>query len=135
MKKAYVAVVAFSVGAHFAYLAYVPSGGFMALRWPRTARLHAACLGWGALVVLLPVPCPLTSLEDWARSRAGMAPLPATGFIDRYMAGVLYPSGRTGTAQAFAFGAAAVSWIVLASKRRGQARPFDYAGVLDEGCG
>jgi hypothetical protein len=124
MRKGYVAVVAVSVGAHFAYLAYLPSGGFMALRWPRTARLHVASVCWGLLVVLLPVPCPLTALEDWARARASMAPLPATGFIDRYIAGVLYPSGRTGTAQALAFGAAAVSWVALASKRRGQARPF-----------
>ena len=118
MRKAYFAVVAFSVGAHYAYLAYVPSGGFMALRWPRTARLHVACVCWGALVVLLRMTCPLTALEDWARARAGMMPLPATGFIDRYIAGVLYPSDRTGTAQTLAFGAAAVSWVALARKQR-----------------
>ena len=47
-----------------------------------------------------------------------MAPLPATGFVDRYVAGVLYPSGRTGIAQAFAFGAAATSWVALARKHR-----------------
>jgi Protein of Unknown function (DUF2784) len=118
MRKAYFAVVVFSVCAHLAYLVYVPSGGFVALRWPRTTRLHVASVCWGVLVVMLPVPCPLTALEDWARARAAMAPLPATGFIDRYVAGVLYPSGRTGIAQAVAFGAAATSWIALAKKRR-----------------
>ena len=43
------------------------------------------------------------------------------------VAGVLYPSGRTGTAQGLALGAAAVSWVALASKQRaaGPARPFD----------
>ena len=75
MRKAYFAVVAFSVCAHFAYLVYVPSGGFVALRWQRTTRLHVASVCWGALVVILPVPCPLTALEDWARARAGIAPL------------------------------------------------------------
>uniref|UniRef100_UPI003F953295 DUF2784 domain-containing protein n=1 Tax=Mycobacterium sp. TaxID=1785 RepID=UPI003F953295 len=62
------------------------------------------------------LPCPLTSVEDWARARAGMKPLPSTGFVDRYVAGVLYPPGRTGIAQVLAFTAAAISWISLARK-------------------
>jgi uncharacterized protein DUF2784 len=122
MKKAHFAVVIVSVGAHFAYLFYVPSGGFLALRWPRTIWLHLATVSWGVAVVAVPLPCPLTSLEDWARARAGMRPLPATGFVDRYVAGVLYPPGRTGTAQALAFLAAATSWIALARKHRSPRR-------------
>ncbi|OBF60430.1 hypothetical protein A5787_19025 [Mycobacterium sp. 852002-50816_SCH5313054-b] len=133
MKKAHFAVVIVSVGAHFAYLLYLPSGGFLALRWPRTIWLHLASVCWGVAVVTLPVPCPLTSLEDWARARAGMQPLPSTGFVDRYVEGVLYPPGRTGAAQALAFIAAAVSWVALASRREshpplpslpGRTRPF-----------
>jgi hypothetical protein len=120
MKKAPFAcfkyLVIVSVGAHFAYLAYVPSGGFLALRWPRTIWLHLASVCWGVAIVAVPLTCPLTSLEDWARARAGMKPLPSTGFIDRYVAGVFYPADRTGTAQALAFGAAASSWIALARK-------------------
>jgi hypothetical protein len=42
--------------------------------------------------------------------------LPSTGFIDRYVAGIVYPANRTGTAQALAFGAAITSWAVLAWK-------------------
>ncbi len=118
MKKAHFAVVIVSVGAHFAYLIYLPSGGFLALRWPRTIWLHLASVCWGVVVVTLPVPCPLTSLEDWARARAGMRPLPSTGFVDRYVEGVLYPPGRTGAAQALAFVAAAISWVTLARRRR-----------------
>ncbi len=116
-------VAALTVGAHFAYLAYLPSGGFLALRWPRTTWLHLAMVGWGVAVVALPLPCPLTSLEDWARARAGMNPLPATGFVDRYVAGVCYPSDRTRTAQALAFVAAAVSWVALARRRRNGGPP------------
>jgi hypothetical protein len=118
MKKAHFAVVIVSAGAHFAYLCYLPCGGYLALRWPRTIWLHLASVAWGLLVVTLPVPCPLTSLEDWARARAGMTPLPSTGFVDRYVAGVLYPPGRTGAAQVVAFLAAATSWIALARKAR-----------------
>jgi hypothetical protein len=117
IKQTYSAAVALTVGTHFAYLIYLPSGGFLALRWPRTIRLHVLAVVWGIGVVWLHFPCPLTSLEQWARTRAEMDPLPAGGFIDRYAAGVLYPSNRTGVAQALAFFAAAVSWVALAFKR------------------
>ncbi len=119
MKKAHSATVALIVGAHFAYLVYVPSGGFLALRWPRTIVLHVPAVVWGVAVIVLPLPCPLTSLEAWARRRASMDPLPTTGFIDRYVAGLLVPSGRIGVAQALAFAAAAVSWGLFA-RRRGE---------------
>jgi hypothetical protein len=114
MKKAYFAVVVGTAAAHLAYLVYLPSGGFLALRWRRTLWLHLPTVCWGIGVLALELPCPLTSLEVWARARAGMDPLPETGFIGRYVAGVLYPVDRTGCAQTFAFLAAAVSWIALA---------------------
>jgi hypothetical protein len=117
MKKLYSATVVATVAAHFAYLLYLPAGGFLALRWPRTMALHVPTVAWGVAVVTLRLPCPLTSLESWARRRAQMEPLPATGFIDRYVSGVFYPTGRTGPAQALAFAAAAVSWGAFARRR------------------
>ncbi len=117
MKKGYFGAVVVSAGAHLAYLAYVPSGGFLALRWPRTIVLHVPAVAWGVAVVGLRLPCPLTSLESWARRRANMDPLPKTGFVDRYVAGVVFPSGRTGAAQALAFVAAAISWGMFAAIR------------------
>ncbi|WP_156689233.1 DUF2784 domain-containing protein [Mycobacterium sp. Marseille-P9652] len=119
MRKGYSAAVAATVGAHFAYLMYLPVGGFLALRWPKTMALHVPVVAWGVAVVGWELPCPLTALEAWARRRAGMNPLPETGFIDRYVSGVVYPTGRTGAAQALAFVAAAVSWAVLAFRRLG----------------
>jgi hypothetical protein len=118
MKKPYFVVVVGTAAAHLAYLLYLPSGGFLALRWRRTFWLHLPTVCWGVGVVALEFPCPLTWLEAWARDRAGMDPLPETGFIGRYVAGVLYPAHRTGWAQAFAFVAAAVSWTALAIQHR-----------------
>lgn len=109
--------VAATVGVHFAYLLYVPSGGFLALRWPRTIAVHVAAVAWAVAVVGLELPCPLSSLESWARRRAGIQPLPKDGFIDRYVDGRFVPSGRVGAAQALAFVAAAVSWAVFAARR------------------
>ncbi|AWT53295.1 DUF2784 domain-containing protein [Mycolicibacterium smegmatis] len=118
MKKAYTALVAITVGAHFGYLLYLPSGGFLALRWPRTLAFHVPTVIWGAFVVALRLRCPLTHLEQWARVRAGLKPLPADDFIDHYADGVLYPANRTGAAQAAAFTAAALSWLLLFARRR-----------------
>jgi hypothetical protein len=108
--------VPLTVVAHLAYLIYLPSGGFLALRWPRSIALHIPVVIWGVGVVLFEIPCPLTELEQRARARAGMDLLPASGFIDRYVAGIVYPADRTGAAQALAFSAATTSWAVLAWK-------------------
>ena len=40
MKRMYFAAVVATVGVHFGYLIYVPSGGFLALRWPQAMVLH-----------------------------------------------------------------------------------------------
>lgn len=113
MKRRYFAVVAATVAAHFAYLAYLPSGGFLALRWRRSFWLHLPAVCWGVAVVTLDLRCPLTSLEEWARARAGMGGLPEQGFIGRYVDGTVVPADRIATAQALAFAAAGLSWIVL----------------------
>jgi len=78
--------------------------------------LHVATVLWGFGVIVFGLPCPLTELERWVRARAGLDPLPTSGFIDRYVAGVFYPVDRTGAAQALAFAAAGVSWLAFASK-------------------
>ena len=114
MANVYMILVVAAVAAHFAFLIYLPSGGFLALRWPRTIWLHVPTVVWGMGSVALHWPCPLTSLEQWARERAGMGGLPSAGFIDHYINGVMYPQGATGIAQFLAFAAVVVSWIVFA---------------------
>jgi Protein of Unknown function (DUF2784) len=79
---------------HFGYLAYVILGGFLAWRWPRAFWPHLVAAAWGLAVVTLPLDCPLTLAEDWARRRGGEPGL-TRGFIDRYIQGVLYPERYT----------------------------------------
>ncbi len=122
MTNRYVAVVAMTVAAHLAYLLYVPCGGFLAFRWPRTMVVHVPAVAWGIGVVILRLECPLTSLESWARRRANMDPLPASGFIDRYVTGYFVPPGGVGVAQTLAFASAALSWGVLARQGIGRRR-------------
>lgn len=117
MKALYTALVWVVVAAHFAFLIYLPSGGFLALRWRRSIWLHAAVVLWGIGSVALHFWCPLTALEQWARPRAGMPSLGSAGFIDHYITGVMYPSGGTGYAQAAAFAAVLVSWVLYVRLR------------------
>ncbi|MFI7634598.1 DUF2784 domain-containing protein [Nonomuraea sp. NPDC049400] len=84
---------------HFAFLAYLVVGGFVAWRWRRTIWVHAAVAAWGVISIVTGVECPLTVLEDWARHQAGLRGLPPSGFIDNYIEGVIYPEEYTNLAR------------------------------------
>ncbi|GAA0722237.1 DUF2784 domain-containing protein [Dactylosporangium roseum] len=79
---------------HFAFLAYVVLGGFLAWRWPKAFWPHLAAAVWGLTVVTFSLRCPLTAVEHWARRRAGQGGV-ERGFIDQYIEGVLYPARYT----------------------------------------
>jgi hypothetical protein len=110
-------VLVLTVLTHFAFLIYLPFGGFLALRWRRSIWLHVPVVAWALGSVIAHYGCPLTDLERWARSRAGLAPLGPAGFIDHYLRGVVYPETGTGLAHAVVFTAVVSSWIVYACGR------------------
>ena len=118
MRPLCVVLVWVVVVAHFVFLAYLPSGGFLALRWRRTIGVHVPVVLWGVGSVMLHFWCPLTALERWARAGAAMAPLDPAGFIDHYVTGVLYPTWAGGYVQAAAFLAVLVSWILYVGRVR-----------------
>ncbi len=120
MRPVYVALVLLVAAAHFAFLVYLPTGGFLALRWRRSIWLHLPAVMWGTASVTVGLWCPLTALEQWARPRAGMAPLSSAGFIDHYITGAIYPADATRYVQAAVFLAVLVSWLGFAlTARRG----------------
>jgi hypothetical protein len=118
----YQSVVGLVVVLHFAFIGYVVVGGFLALRWPRTIWLHVAAVIWGIAIAAKRVDCPLTWLERWARTRAGMGPLPPDGFIAHYITGVIYPAGWVVGIQLGAFALVAVSWALYAWRRANRRR-------------
>lgn len=109
----YSAVVVAAIAVHFAYLAYLVAGGFVALRWPRTIACHALAVGWSMVSLAVHLNCPLTALERWGRAHAGMAPLSPDGFIAHYLTGVLYPPGWSGLVAIAVFTLVAVSWLLM----------------------
>ena len=111
------------LASHFCFLAYVVLGGFLAWRWPRAFWPHLAAAAWGLAVVGIPLTCPLTSAENWARRHAGEATL-TKGFIDRYIEGVLYPERYTRLLQVLVAVVVLGSWLgaYLSKRRRDTAR-------------
>jgi hypothetical protein len=76
--------------AHFAFIAYLALGGFVAWRWHRLVACHATAVAWGCATIAFALPCPLTALEELLRIRAGLPPLGAEGFAGHYLT---YPAG------------------------------------------
>lgn len=122
MRPLFTALVWLVAAVHFAFLIYLPVGGFIALRRRRTIWMHVAAVVWAAGSVLLHWGCPLTDLERWARSRAGMPALDPAGFIDHYLTGVVYPAAASGPVQVAVLLAVALSWAWYALTAR-RARP------------
>jgi Protein of Unknown function (DUF2784) len=105
------------IGLHFAWLLYIVFGGFLAWRWPSLIWPHLLAATWGAGIALGWWECPLTAAENWARAQAGDK-VPAAGFIDRFVEGVIYPQQYTRLLQALAAVIVAASWIGAYVRRR-----------------
>ena len=114
MRPLFTVLVWLVADAHFAFLVYLPIGGFLALRHRRTIWLHGAAVAWAVGSVTVHLWCPLTAFEQWARARAGMSPLGSAGFIDHYITGVIYPAGWTVWVQAAVLAAVIASWAAYA---------------------
>jgi Protein of Unknown function (DUF2784) len=97
---------------HFAFLAYLVAGGFLAWRWRRGIWPHLLAAGWGLSTLVFRLNCPLTWLEDWSRRKAGGGGL-SNGFIDTYLTGIVYPERYTRLLQLLAAAVVAVSWVGL----------------------
>ena len=76
---------------HLGFVLFVVAGGFLVLRWPRTAWVQLPAAAWGVLVEWSGWVCPLTPLENWLRLHGGVAGY-AGGFVERYFLPVLYPA-------------------------------------------
>jgi Protein of Unknown function (DUF2784) len=112
---------------HFAFVVYVVVGGFLAWRWPRTIVLHLVAAGWGMLITVFSLECPLTAVEDGLRRRAGAQALPG-GFIDTYIEGVLYPERLVMEARAVAAILVLIAWVGLLVRWRSGRRDRSKAG-------
>jgi len=91
---------------HFAFIVFVVIGGLLAI-WRRGVLfIHLPAALWGVFVELTGRVCPLTSLENTFRIKAGNAGY-SESFVEHYLLGIIYPEGLTREVQYF-FGALVV---------------------------
>lgn len=107
---------------HLALVLFAIFGALGLLWWPRFHWIHAPYLVWAALVNLVPFTCPLTPLENALRATAGQTGY-GGGFIEHYVAAVVYPQGMTRDVQLVAgvgvliWNAALYAWLLTRARR------------------
>jgi len=83
---------------HFGFILFVVAGGFLLLHRWNWVWVHVPAVCWAAIIEFTNGVCPLTPLENWLRARAGGVAY-ETGFVERYLVGLVYPAGLTRGAQ------------------------------------
>jgi hypothetical protein len=86
----YSALASAVLGLHLLFILWVGFGALLTRQRPLLRWLHFISLAWGVLVDILPWTCPLTPLENWLRSRAGLDPYQG-GFLLHYLDAFVYP--------------------------------------------
>jgi hypothetical protein len=84
----------FLVTMHFLFIACVVFGGLLVFKKRWIAIFHVPSAFWAALLEINGWICPLTPLEQHFRKLAGSADYTG-GFIDHYLAAIVYPEGLT----------------------------------------
>jgi len=75
---------------HLCFILWVIFGALVTRHRPLLTGLHLGTLAYGLLIEVLPVGCPLTSAEQWARRGAGLAPYPGD-YLTHYLEAIIYP--------------------------------------------
>jgi uncharacterized protein DUF2784 len=120
----YAALAECVLALHAAFIAFAALGALLALRWRWIVPVQLAAVAWGALVELARAPCPLTTLENALRERAGLAPY-AGDFVARALHAFVYPEWWTpGAARALGLGllAANLALYAVVAGRRSRSR-------------
>ena len=85
---------------HLAFIVFAVLGGLLVVWWRGVLFLHLPALVWGVFVELTGRICPLTSIENTLRIKAGTAGY-SESFVEHYLLGVIYPDGLTREIQYF----------------------------------
>jgi len=79
---------------HAAFIVFVVLGGLLVLWRRHFAWLHIPAAGWGILIEIKGWICPLTFLENDLRQAVGGSGYEG-GFVDHYLAALVYPEALT----------------------------------------
>jgi hypothetical protein len=120
---------------HLAFVAFVLFGGFLVVRWRRSIWIHGPAVLWGAVVECAGWVCPLTPLENWLRLK-GHTRGYSGGFVEHYLAPLLYPDALTPGLQVVLGGLViAVNLMVYGYALRARRRRARVPGFSPEDAG
>jgi len=97
---------------HAAFILFVVLGGLLVLWRRRLVWLHVPAAAWGILIEFRGWICPLTFVENDLRLAAGGSGY-AGGFIDHYLAPLVYPAALTHATQLMLGSAALLVNVVV----------------------
>ncbi|HUP74726.1 MAG TPA: DUF2784 domain-containing protein [Acidimicrobiales bacterium] len=107
---------------HFAFVAFLISGGPIGRRFPRVRPAHIATIAITAAINLTGSDCPLTVLEMDLLRASGRVPYD-TGFISHYFVEPFHPSGIDGRVNLVLLGAWMVPTALAYGMRSHRAKP------------
>ncbi|HKA05065.1 MAG TPA: DUF2784 domain-containing protein [Acidimicrobiales bacterium] len=82
------------VVAHVGFILFVAVGALFSWRWPRLLAIHVPAVVYAAVIVTVGFDCPLTAVEKYFRRLAGQHSYRG-GFVNHYLADVVYPGRLT----------------------------------------
>jgi len=107
------ALAALVLAIHLTWIVWVIVGAFFTRGRPWLTGFHLASLVWGIVVDTGPWPCPLTLLEQWLETRAGM-PSYSGSFLVHYLDAIVYPNVPVSLIVGFAIAVCGANLLVYA---------------------
>jgi hypothetical protein len=111
----YTALADAVLAVHLSWIVFVMIGTL----WTRGRRvltgIHIASLIWGVIVEAGPWPCPLTLLEQYLETKAGVGPY-QEGFLLHYLDAIVYPDIPARILIGFGVGVCVVNLAIYARR-------------------
>ena len=90
-KSVYAVLATATLLLHALFVLWVVAGALLTKGRPAMSWIHIGSLLWGIFTELMPGICPLTTLENWLESQAGVQPYQG-GFLLHYLDALVYPN-------------------------------------------
>ena len=89
-KSVYAVLATATLLLHALFILWVAAGALFTRGRPVLSWIHIGSLLWGIFIEFMPGNCPLTTLENWLESQAGLQPYQG-GFLLHYLDKLVYP--------------------------------------------
>lgn len=113
-----------TLALHLAFILFACLGALLALKWRWIPWLQLPAAAWGMCVEATGWFCPLTSLENYFRERAGESAYQGDCF-NHYLTATIYPEGLTRNVQyvlgaiVLIVNASVYAWLLRKQSTRG----------------